>query len=46
MNRSASLALLASLSPVQRAALRLIPFFQVAFACLVVAQQNGYPIGI
>ena len=45
MNRSASLAQIQSLSPVQRAALRLIPFFQVTFALCIVAQQNGYPIG-
>ena len=45
MSRSASLSQLHSLSPVQRAALRIIPLLQTAFAVLIVAQHNGYPIG-
>ncbi|HLD07523.1 MAG TPA: hypothetical protein VJB60_00465 [Candidatus Peribacterales bacterium] len=45
MTRAASLAQLASLSPVQSLALRLFPAFQVALALLIVAENSGYPIG-
>lgn len=45
MNRSASLALIASLTPVELCALRFIPLFQATFAFFMIAQENGYPIG-
>ncbi|HLC75684.1 MAG TPA: hypothetical protein VJB82_00995 [Candidatus Peribacterales bacterium] len=45
MNITSSHKQIAALSPIHRVTLHIIPLLQAAFAVLIVAQHNGYPIG-